>query len=757
MTDITDLTRTESIMAARLRLLQLAGSCSLVELLQATLDEIETLTGSQVGFYHFVDTDQVTLSLQAWSTNTLENMCQAEGAGLHYSVNEAGVWVDCIHERRPVIHNDYASLPHRKGIPAGHAPVIREMVIPVMRDGLIMAVLGVGNKPTDYDQQDVEVVASLADLAWDIVERKRAEEALHSKMAMLQLLSDIGQAILSSQDLDHMLVTLLEKAQATTGAEACSVALIEPETGDLVFRQAAGKAAQTVIGTRLPQGTGLAGWVAQHRQAALVPNAADDARVRILRDKSGFVTRDLIAVPLIARDKVTGVLELINKRNGTFSPDDCSLLVAVAAQVAIAIENAYLLESTQQALKEAHALYRINQGLVASQEPQDLLQDVVQLLQTNFGYYHVQIYVMEPHTGDFILRAGSGPIGRQLLEEGYRLRAGESIVGYTAETDAPFFSNDVDQLFSFVRNPLLPDTKSELAVPVKIDGHIVGLLDIHQMPPRLLTQRDMQLVSAVADQLSIALHKATLYADLQTSLKTEQAIRLQMVQSEKLSIMGRLLASVSHELNNPLQAIQNALFLLRDEPGISPQGRQDLEVVLSESERMSALISRLRTNYRSTQTEDFRPAQINGIIDEVYALIATHLRHNRITFEFRPASDLPPWPVIADQIRQVLLNLLMNAVEAMTTGGRLFVTTQYLPDSHEALISVTDTGPGIDPTILPSIFDPFVTDKQHGTGLGLTITYDIVAKHHGRIQADNNLQGGATFNIWLPNHTGTDE
>ena len=287
-------------------------------------------------------------------------------------------------------------------------------------------------------------------------------------------------------------------------------------------------------------------------------------------------------------------------------------------------------------------------------------------------------------------------------------------------------------------------------MPVKIDGHILGVLDIQQVPPRSLGPRDIQLVSAVADQLAIALQKANLYAHLQTSLQTEKTMRDQLVQNERLATMGRLLASVSHELNNPLQAIQNALFLLREEKGISAQGKQDLDIVLSESERMAALISRLRATYRPAQVGDFHPMQINDLIEDVYALIATHLRHNEISFEFYPAPNLPAIPGLVDQIRQVLLNLLMNAVEAMTTGGRLTVSTQYLMESREILLKVTDTGIGIKPSILHSIFEAFITDKETGTGLGLTISYDIVTKHGGRIQAENNPGRGATFSVWLP-------
>lgn len=178
--------RTEFIDKARLRLLQFASTHSLDELLGATLDEAEALSGSVIGFYHFLEADQKTLALQNWSTRTKTEFCTAAGKGSHYDVALAGVWADCIRERRAIIHNDYAALPHRKGMPPGHAPVGRELVVPVFRGENIMAILGVGNKSQDYTQQDVEAVSLLADLAWEIAERKRAEEEIHRLNAELE-------------------------------------------------------------------------------------------------------------------------------------------------------------------------------------------------------------------------------------------------------------------------------------------------------------------------------------------------------------------------------------------------------------------------------------------------------------------------------------------------------------------------------------------------------------------------------------------
>ena len=187
---IAEQEQAESIMEVRLRLIQFAVSHSVDELLQATLDEIEVLTGSSIGFFHFLDSDQETLWLQSWSTNTLQNMCKAEGKGSHYSVNQAGVWADCVRERRTIVHNDYPSLAQRKGTPEGHAPIIRELTVPIMRDGQVVAILGIGNKLQAYTASDVDLVSTIADFAWDIIDRKRAEHALRESEQKFRTLVD---------------------------------------------------------------------------------------------------------------------------------------------------------------------------------------------------------------------------------------------------------------------------------------------------------------------------------------------------------------------------------------------------------------------------------------------------------------------------------------------------------------------------------------------------------------------------------------
>ena len=183
--DITERKRAEIIVRTRLQLIEFAAEHSLAELLQKTLDAVCALTDSPIGFYHFVDADQVTLTLQAWSTRTLQEFCTATTKGAHSRIDESGVWVDCIRQKRPVIHNDYAKLPHRKGLPEGHAPIKRELVVPILREQQIVAVLGIGNKELDYTEKDIEFVAYFADVAWEIARRKLVEDTLEAERKRL--------------------------------------------------------------------------------------------------------------------------------------------------------------------------------------------------------------------------------------------------------------------------------------------------------------------------------------------------------------------------------------------------------------------------------------------------------------------------------------------------------------------------------------------------------------------------------------------
>ena len=215
--DIYQRKRIETLKKMQLGFSEVMLHGSLDDLLQAILDAAEMLTSSQIGFFHFVDPDQEHIRLQTWSTNTLAHMCRAQGKGQHYPVSQAGIWVDCVRARRPVIHNDYASLAHKKGLPEGHARITRELTVPVLRGGLVVAIIGVGNKPGLYTAEDEATVVELANMALELVESKRAQEALRENEAHLHALFEYSPVSIWEQDFSAVKAYLDElRANGTT-------------------------------------------------------------------------------------------------------------------------------------------------------------------------------------------------------------------------------------------------------------------------------------------------------------------------------------------------------------------------------------------------------------------------------------------------------------------------------------------------------------------------------------------------------------
>ena len=524
--------------------------------------------------------------------------------------------------------------------------------------------------------------------------------------------------------------------------------LLDEDRRFLVPRAVAGYSDGATGNLKMLSGEGIAGQVIATGEVAAIADIRNDLNFK--NEKLPVSFRSLIVVPIQSKERRIGTISVHSDEIGIFSSDETNLLSALGAQVTIAIENANLLEKSRQDFKEINTLYHLTQNLTASLEPDQLMKDTVEFLQSIFGYYHIQIYIIDNQKERLIARHGAGAIGNLLGEQGYSLPIGAGTIGHVAETGKPFFTNNVEGVVFFIRNPLLPDTHSEMVLPITINEKVRGILNIQETPSNPISKKQMKLMEAVTQQLAVALQKATLYTELQNSLNQEKATRAKLIQSERLAVVGRLLASVSHELNNPLQAIQNALFLLKDEEKLSDQGQQDMEVILSETERMASMIGRLRDTYRSTQAGEFRDVDINSIVEDVFALISTYMRHRKIAFEFIPEPKLLPVPGISEQIRQVLLNLFMNAIEAMNKGGKIIVQTQNLQEQDQILLMIADTGTGISPDVFDDIFNPFVTNKETGTGLGLTITRDIIHHHHGEIRAENNPQGGAIFKVWLP-------
>ncbi len=231
---------------------------------------------------------------------------------------------------------------------------------------------------------------------------------------------------------------------------------------------------------------------------------------------------------------------------------------------------------------------------------------------------------------------------------------------------------------------------------------------------------------------------------------------------EKMASIGKLAAVVAHEVNNPLSGILTYAKLLKKwidrgelsedrHPEKLGEARQCLDLIEAESRRCGDLVRNLLTFSRSAPM-NLAWVELNSVLDRCVRLVQHQLEMNSIQCQTEFAADVPPVHCDGAQIEQVLLALIMNAIDAMPRGGNLWVRSRYLPQSRQVELQVRDDGVGIDPDLLPKLFEPFITTKEigKGVGLGLAISKSIIDRHHGQIEVESEVGRGTCFYIFLP-------
>lgn len=240
--------------------------------------------------------------------------------------------------------------------------------------------------------------------------------------------------------------------------------------------------------------------------------------------------------------------------------------------------------------------------------------------------------------------------------------------------------------------------------------------------------------------------------DLENLIAEDSIMHDQLVQSEKLAALGRMLATITHEINNPLQTIKNSLYLIQADIDPQEQNYEYLEIATTETKRIAKLVGQLKEIYRPPTLGTDASFNLISVVSEVRGLLAGQLEEGKVKWIMDPPPE-GQWMTIGDkdQIKQVFINICTNGIEAMQPdGGQLeLVFVQGNPESYEIGVLVRDTGPGISVEYLKRMFEPFQTTKATGAGLGLAISYEIIQRHHGRLTARNYDQG-AEFAVWLP-------
>jgi two-component system NtrC family sensor kinase len=301
---------------------------------------------------------------------------------------------------------------------------------------------------------------------------------------------------------------------------------------------------------------------------------------------------------------------------------------------------------------------------------------------------------------------------------------------------------------------------SGIAAPLKHHGRLLGILTVSHQSSDYFNDNNLQMLRSVGEQAALAVRNAQLHADLQSyaqNLESMVEVRTrelrmaqdQLLQSEKLAALGRLAAGIAHEVNNPLQPILNCLEVaIEDVQRGQTVDLEGLQVAESEVQRIKTIVSRL-LDFSRPSAEVRIPVDLHELVQEV--LILTNKQLERMNIEVQ-TNLLPVKNVVGSptQLKQVLLNLVLNAMESMPNGGQIKIETH--PQSNGVSISVVDTGSGMSEETKTRIFEPFYSTKGEGTGLGLSVSYGIIQGHGGHIDVESKPDQGSRFVVWLPCH-----
>jgi C4-dicarboxylate-specific signal transduction histidine kinase len=399
-------------------------------------------------------------------------------------------------------------------------------------------------------------------------------------------------------------------------------------------------------------------------------------------------------------------------------------------------------------------LHTVAQAVSRTLDVDDVLKTAVDALTHVTGHELSSVHLITADGGHLELLAERG-LPPKLREVNRLLPVGHGQLGGVVVTGGTLVLKEAADDPS-----LLPEARAAMAddrirglvcVPIHGRDRILGTLTLGRRTDEPFTDRETALLEATADTIGIALDNARLYGEMRQQLQELQRTQAQLIHAEKLSAIGQLASGVAHEINNPLTTILGQTHLLLTGQPLPERVRDRLTIMSEETSRAARIVQNLllfSRNYPAERQPCLLADQVRRVLDlKTYQL---HLDGIEIVTEF---GECPPVWADANQLQQVLLNLVQNAHQAMLQSPPPRVLTARIAVTGEhVVLSVLDTGPGIAPEHLPRVFDPFFTTKPpgEGSGLGLSVSYGIVAQHHGRLLAGNRPEGGAVFTIELP-------
>ena len=569
------------------------------------------------------------------------------------------------------------------------------LVIPLIYRRRTIGLVEIGRVQTmePLARNELRLAEMMAAQAAVVIEHAVLYDEAMRHLAEAKVLQEVMVAAASSLDFNQVLGGTIKALNRTLGIERLGF-FIPAKDSEAIFAHPATTGFSFNGNLQIPLEGSAAGWVIRNRKPLLSPNVRQaDHYFELAAD-----TCSEMCVPVIVKDEVAAVLNAESPRLNAFDSDDLQFFMAIAAELAIALENADLFEEIKAAEANYHDLF-------------DNANDFILILDNNFRV--------------------SNANKMALKSTGYQLEEVEG-VHITKFVDRQHYA----MLYKLLKDRLTsPETATTFELPILDKNGDEILLEI-----TFRVRREGQKPATID----------CIGRDITHRRELEQQLR----QTEKLSAIGKLVAGVAHELNNPLTSIIGYSTILQKDD-LPPVYREDLDIIFRQAERARMIVRDLLTFARRFDLET-GPVEINDVITNSLLTLKPELQMHGVKVTTALDFSLPKTMADEHQLEQVFINLIGNAIHALAEiEGQRCLTVDSKQLDGQIYLSFSDNGPGIPKSIINRIFDPFFSTKDvgQGTGLGLSICFGIITEHKGRIHAENNATGGATFIIKLPMQT----
>ncbi|OGP90546.1 MAG: hypothetical protein A2156_13180 [Deltaproteobacteria bacterium RBG_16_48_10] len=730
-------------------------SIDLDEILNKSLDKMMEMTDVRSAGIYLLDerdNDLVYVAHRGFSKDFLKGMKRMKlGEGITGRAARSGVSIFV--ENYPN-HPEALSLAIAEGLKS-------LAVIPLKSREKIYGTLNIARKEiSKITPFEKDLFNSVGQIISGGLERTYLYAENVKRLEQLKTLYSISQEIASKLELKVILQKIMERAVELLGAESGTIALWDNRKQNYAIA-IVHRLPDSLIGKEIsPPWSGVIGEVIAKKSPVLCKDY--EHHPNRFEELDSYHLKEVVGVPLIVREMIIGTM-VINSSDPEvhFQQNEIDLLYNFAHQAAVAIGNAKLYEDSLAKIRQLTTLYEIGKTLSSTLDLDDLFKKALELLKDRFGYAACGILLLDRARDELYVKQVTG----RNLEEAkkVRFRVGiDGMVGWVAKKGEFVYVPDVSKDSRYI--PGGPSIKSEAAFPLKVRDQLFGVLNIESDELYGFDEEDLKTLSSFASQISISIENAQLFSDLKQTLQELRQAQDQVVQAEKLRAMGELASGVAHDFNNVLAVVLgNTQLLLHQLDHLGPEEiREGLKVIERSSKDGAETIRRIQEFTGVRRDREFISLSLNEIVTEVVNITQPRWRDQtqKKGIQIELTTHLGDIPLIMgnpSEVREVLTNIIFNAVDAMSKGGKLTITTQ--PQAEDWVeVRIADTGIGMTEEVKKRVFDPFFTTKGvTNSGLGMSVSYGIIKRHGGEILIESEPGKGTTFIIHLPTGYGEEE